>query len=147
VAFISGAGIAPRQGAATQYLSVADIAPTLLDLAGADARATKIAGRAVRPITGRSWASWLRNPEARVYGADDGIGAELFGSRAYRQGDWKLADIGDGTWRLFNIARDPGETRDLSRLDPDRKAALAAAWEQYAERVGVVLPDTIPYRP
>ncbi|HEV2599181.1 arylsulfatase [Sphingopyxis sp.] len=147
VAFISGAGIAPRDGAETQYLSVADIAPTLLDLAGADSRATRVGGRTVRPITGRSWASWLRSPDARVYGADDGVGAELFGSRAWRQGDWKLTDIGDGAWRLFNIARDPGETRDLSALDPDRKAALAAAWDDYARRVGVILPDAIPYRP
>lgn len=147
VAFISGAGIASRKGAETQYLSVADIAPTLLDLAGADRAATQVGGRTVRPITGRSWASWLRRPDARVYGADDGVGAELFGSRAWRQGDWKLTDIGDGVWRLFNIARDPGETRDLSALDPDRKAALVAAWDDYARRVGVILPDAIPYRP
>lgn len=147
VAFISGAGIAPRPGAATQYLSVADIAPTLLDLAGGDARATRVGGRTVRPITGKSWAQWLRDPAARVYGAGDGVGAELFGSRAYRQDKWKITDIGDGQWRLFDIARDPGETRDLSLVDADRKAALVAAWERYARDVGVVLPDAIPYRP
>ncbi len=147
VAFISGAKIPQRKGAATQYLSVADIAPTLLDLAGVDPAATKVAGRTVRPITGRSWAAWLRQPDARVYGADDGIGSELFGSRAFRQGDWKLTDVGDGTWRLFDIARDPGETRDLSLTAPDRAAALAAAWQAYADRVGVILPDAIPYRP
>lgn len=147
VAFISGAGIPQRQGAETQYLSVADIAPTLIELAGADPGVTKVGDRTVRPITGKSWANWLRSADARVYGADDGIGAELFGSRAYRQGDWKLTDIGDGTWRLFDIARDPGETRDLSLVDPTRKAALAEAWERYAQRVGVILPDAIPYRP
>lgn len=147
VAFISGAGIAARKGAETQYLSVADIAPTLLDLAGADARATQVAGRKVVPITGRSWAAWLKNADARVYGADDGVGAELFGSRAYRRGDWKLTDVGDGIWRLFDIARDPGETRDLSLAHPGRKAELAAAWDRYAQDVGVILPDAIPYRP
>lgn len=147
VAFISGAGIPQRQGAATQYLSVADIAPTLLDLAGADPAATRVGERTVRPITGRSWAGWLRDANVRVYGAGDGIGAELFGSRAFRQGDWKLTDIGDGLWRLFDIARDPGETRDLSLAEPDRKAALSAAWERYARDVSVVLPDAIPYRP
>lgn len=147
VAFISGAGIVARKGAETQYLSVADIAPTLLDLAGADAKATQIAGRKVVPITGRSWAAWLKNADARVYGDDDGVGAELFGSRAYRRGDWKLTDIGDGIWRLFDIARDPGETRDLSLAEPDRKAELAAAWDRYAQDVGVILPDAIPYRP
>jgi len=147
VAFISGAGIPRRERAETQYLSVADIAPTLLGLAGIDASATRVGGHDVRPVTGRSWVPWLRDAAARTYGPDDGIGTELFGSRAWRQGDWKITDIGDGVWRLFDIARDPGETYDLSLSEPDRREALAAAWEAYAERVGVVLPDAIPYRP
>lgn len=147
VAFISGAGIPRRDGASNQFLSVADIAPTLLELAGANPRQARVAGRTVRPITGRSWTPWLRNPETKVYGVDDGVGAELFGSRAYRRGDWKIADIGDGQWRLFDIVGDAGETRDLSRVHSDRRAELVEAWENYARRVGVVLPDAIPYRP
>lgn len=147
VAFISGAGIPRRGGAETQFLSVADIAPTLLDLAGVDLAATHVAGKTVRAITGRSWKAWLRNSNTRIYGADEGFGSELFGSRAFRQGDWKLTDIGDGVWRLFDITRDPGETRDLSLIDSERKAELVEAWETYARRVGVVLPDAIPYRP
>ncbi|UKK84455.1 arylsulfatase [Sphingopyxis sp. BSN-002] len=147
VAFLSGAGIPRRDGAESQFLSVADIAPTLLDLAQVDPATTRVGGRAVRPITGRSWAAWLRDPELRVYGAEDGVGSELFGSRAYRQGDWKLTDIGDGIWRLFDIAHDPGETRDLSLTEPGRRERLAAAWERYAREVGVIAPDSIPYRP
>src|SRR3546814_12304695 len=81
---------------------------------------------------------WLRNPEIKVYGVEDGVGAELFGSRAYRRGDWKITDIGDGQWRLFDIARAPGEIRDLSRVHSERKAELAEAWENYARRVGVI---------
>jgi len=147
VAFLSGAGIPRRDGAESQFLSVADIAPTLLDLAQVDPATTKVGGRAVRPITGRSWAAWLRDPGLRVYGAEDGVGSELFGSRAYRQGDWKLTDIGDGIWRLFDIAHDPGETRDLSLTEPGRRERLAAGWERYAREVGVIAPDSIPYRP
>lgn len=147
VSFISGAGIAKREGADTQFLSVVDIAPTLLDLAGIDGKAAKVSGKAVRPITGRSWLAWLRDPAARIYGTGDGFGAELFGSRAYRRGDWKLTDIGDGVWRLFNIARDPGETRDLSLEEPETRDALAKAWLLYARETGVIAPDAIPYRP
>ena len=147
VAFVSGAGIPRREGADSQFLSVADIAPTLVELAGGNVRATKVSGAAVRPITGRSWAPWLRNSGARVYGANDGFGGELFGSRAWRQGDWKLTDIGDGVWRLFNLASDPGETRDLSLAEPARRDAFAAAWDRYARDVGIVAPDAIPYRP
>ena len=147
VAFISGAGIARREGADAQFLSVVDVAPTFLELAGVDARTTDVGGKTVRPITGRSWAGWLRSPAARVYGASDGFGAELFGSRAYRQGDWKLTDIGDGIWRLFDLARDPGETRDLSLVEPEKREQLAEAWLRYSREVGVVAPDSIPYRP
>ncbi|MBL0914294.1 MAG: arylsulfatase [Sphingopyxis sp.] len=147
VAFISGGGIQQREGADDQFLSVADIAPTLLELAGVDPAKADVAGRAVRPITGRSWLAWLRNPKARVYADTDGFGSELFGSRAYRQGDWKLTDVGDGVWRLFNIARDPGETRDLSLLEPARREALNEAWFSYSRQVGVIAPDSIPYRP
>lgn len=147
VALISGAAIPRREKADGQFLSVVDIAPTLLDLAGIDPAATRVGGRAVRPITGRSWADWLHNPAARVYGTEDGIGAELFGSRSYRQGDWKLTDIGDGVWRLFDIARDPGETRDLSLEEAARRESLAQAWNRYARDVGVIAPDTLPYRP
>jgi arylsulfatase len=147
VAFISGAGIPQREGADAQFLSVTDIAPTLLELAGVNPAEADVVGRAVLPITGRSWLAWLRNPKARVYVDSDGFGSELFGSRAYRQGDWKLTDVGDGVWRLFNIAYDPGETRDLSLLEPARKEALAEAWLRYSRQVGVVAPDSIPYRP
>ena len=147
VAFVSGFDIPRRDGAATEYQSVADIAPTVLELAGVDATATRVGDRTVRPITGRSWARWLRDPRVPVYGPDDGVGAELFGSRAYRRGEWKLTDIGDGTWRLFNIARDPGETRDLSLAEPERRTELVEAWVSYAKTVGVILPDSVPYRP
>src|SRR3546814_5969180 len=95
-------------------MSVADIAPTLLDVAGVDASRTEVAGRAVRPITGRLWAPWLCDSAARLYGAEDGISTELFGSRPSCSGDWKFTYIGDGVWRLFDIVRDPGKTRDLS---------------------------------
>lgn len=147
VAFISGVGIRRRKGADQQFLSVADVAPTLLELAGVNPAEPDVGGRAVRPITGRSWLAWLRNPKAQVHADTDGFGSELFGSRAYRQGDWKLTDVGDGVWRLFNIARDPGETRDLSLLEPARRDALAEAWLRYSRQTGVIAPDSIPYRP
>jgi arylsulfatase A-like enzyme len=69
------------------------------------------------------------------------VGDELFGGRALRQGDWKIVDIGDGTWRLFDIAKDPGETRDLAAREPARVAALTRAWQAYAGDVGVIIPE------
>jgi arylsulfatase A-like enzyme len=141
VAFIAGPGVA-RTGVGDAFLSVADVTPTVLALAGLPAEDT-VDGRPVEPIRGRSWAGYLAGTSDAVYGPGDSFGWELFGSRALRQGDWKLVDIGDGSWRLFDLATDAGETRDLSLTDPERAAALAAAWEDYAAEVGVILPETV----
>jgi arylsulfatase len=117
-----------------------DVVPTFLDLARVSRPAGHFGDHAIKPIRGLSWADWLRDRRTGVYLADKPVGEELFGSRSLRQGDWKVTDIGDGSWRLFNVASDPGETRDLSSIEPARKVALVKAWENYAKQVGVVMP-------
>ena len=52
----------------------------------------------------------------------------------------------DGRWRLYDIARDPGETRDLAAERPEDLAAMQAAWERYARDEGV-LPMPAGYEP
>lgn len=139
VSFLSGPGIKPGIGKA--YTNVADVTPTFLDLAHVAAPKGTFAGRTVQPIRGRSWAGWLQGKATQVYPATQAIGGELFGGRGLRQGDWKLVDNGDGQWQLFDLASDPGETRDLAAEQPQRLAALAKAWDDYAKDVGVILPD------
>ena len=60
-----------------------------------------------------------------------------------RQGDLKAVSVappyGDSVWRLFNLADDPGETRDLASVHPQKMTALQMAWDVYAQDVGVVL--------
>lgn len=143
VAFVSGHGVSGQGRVAGAFTHVTDIAPTILDLAGVPERADP----AIRPITGRSWAPYLARKTEAVYGPGDGLGTELFGSRSLRQGDWKITDIGDGQWRLFNLVQDPGETRDLAGLMPERLQALSAAWQAYAQRNNVILPSEARYRP
>lgn len=119
---------------------VTDVAPTILSLAGVTEKRS-VAGNTVKPITGRSWTPVLEGKATAVRTSNDTIGGELFGSRKLRQGDWKITDIGDGQWKLFNLASDPGETRDLSPQEPARFAALQKAWDKWAAEVGVILPD------
>lgn len=146
VAFTGYKGFS-RKGVANAYMSVTDIVPTLLDLARLPQPNGTFQGRTVTPIRGKSWVPYLTQASDRVHPADEAIGTELFGSRALRQGDWKITDLGDGTWRLFDVAQDPGETTDLSLTHPDRKAKLIAAWDAYAKDVGVILPSERLYRP
>ncbi len=147
VSFVSGKGLSVAKGIAGAFLSVADVVPTFLDLAGVPNHNGTFKGKAVEPIRGKSWVPYLTGKADHVYGPNDGYGVELFGSRALRQGDWKVTDIGDGRWRLFNIADDPAETSDLAASEPERLAQLTAAWDAYAKDVGVILPDQALYRP
>jgi arylsulfatase A-like enzyme len=139
-AFVAGPVVARQGSVSGVYTNAVDVLPTLVELAHATIEPGRFAGRQVQPVDGLSWTKLLKTGAA-VYPADRAVGEELFGSRALRQGDWKLTDIGDARWRLFNIAADPGETHDLSDAQPARKAALLRAWDAYAREVHVVAPD------
>ncbi|RJF85812.1 arylsulfatase [Sphingomonas cavernae] len=147
VAFINHKDFSRQGSIGTPFLTVADVVPTFLDLAGVPDHKGQFQGRTVEPIRGKSWVPWLAGKAERVYAPGDAIGTELFGSRALRQGDWKITDTGDGQWKLFNIVEDPGETRDLSVNQPARRAELIAHWDAYAKDVGVIIPDQRIYRP
>ncbi|MBO9724683.1 MAG: arylsulfatase [Novosphingobium sp.] len=147
VAFVNRKGLAKARGIGSAYVSVADIAPTLLDYAGLPSGGTTFQGRTVLPITGKSARPWLEGKAAFVHAANEPLGTELFGSRALRKGDWKVTDIGDGQWRLFNLAKDPGETEDLSANNPEKLRELTADWDSYAKANGVILPTEALYRP
>jgi len=132
------AGPAIRPGVVRTPASVMDIVPTFLDLAGVAKPNGYFNGRPVKPIRGLSWGPQLRR-EAETILPDRTVSAELHCGRSIRRGDWKLLDNGDAQWRLFNIARDPGEAQDLAATEPARTAVLIREWQQYAAEVGVVL--------
>ncbi len=51
---------------------------------------------------------------------------------ALREGDWKIyRGPSDQAWQLFHLNEDPGEARDLAAGQPDRVAALEAAWKKF----------------
>jgi len=50
---------------------------------------------------------------------------------AIRQGDWKLVKNGTEPVSLYNLATDIGETKNLAAEQPDRVAAMKAAYDQW----------------
>ena len=63
-------------------------------------------------------------------------------TKAVRHGDWKLAVPKGGVAkaRLYNLAKDPGETTDLAQHKPEKTAemkALLAEWEKQTRPRGV----------
>lgn len=132
---MAGPGIAPQR--ITSPAMITDIAPTVLDWLEVDPKA--IAGK---PMTGRSLLPVLGGSVASVYGPDESRAVEVSGNSALYLGDYKVTrsvpPMGDGQWRLYNLARDPGETTDLSASEPAVKARLLAEYDAYAKRVGVL---------
>jgi arylsulfatase/uncharacterized sulfatase len=137
---MSGPGISSGQQVDSMTV-MSDIAPTLLDLAGVRDTASE-----AKAMTGRSIKPVLDGQSERTYAANDAIGIETSGQAALYKGPYKLVrnlpPHGDSTWRLFDIASDPGETVDLSVKLPSIKQDLMHEYRAYANRVGVLeLPD------
>ena len=138
---VSGPGVkSGRRVDAFSY--VTDIMPTILDMAGLEhPRGYK--GRRVEPMRGRSIVGVLSGLNEEVYGADDFVGGEMLNGRWMRQGDFKAMSAGKpygpGEWRLYNLAEDPGETRDLADEKPELLKRLQMEWDRYSKDVGVIL--------
>jgi arylsulfatase len=134
---VGGAGTINRKA----VLHVMDIAPTMLELAGIRHTDT-YKGRDVLPMAGESWVSMLAGESESPRGPKDWLGFEFLGMRALRQGDWKLLWLhepwGTGGWQLFNLVEDPGEMKDLSDENPEKKQELLAAWNAYVEEFNVI---------
>ncbi len=137
---LSGAHVV-REGATGAFSFIKDIAPTILDLAGAAQ-----AGGSAQPMTGRSLLPLIRGEADRVYAETDAVGIEAAGNAALFRGDYKLVrnmpPLGDAKWHLYDLSRDPGETNDLSAAQPELFAEMMAEYEAYAARVGALeVPD------
>lgn len=133
---IAGPGIeASRIGAPAM---MPDIAPTLLEWTGV----TPLAPEGAKPMTGRSLMPLVTGEATSVYGPDDVRAIEVSGNSALYKGDYKITrnvpPVGDNQWRLYNLARDPGETTDLATSEPEIFADMLAEYDAYAQRVGVL---------
>jgi len=96
-------------------------------------------------MRGRSMVGLLDGTKEAIYDEKEFVGGEMGGGKWMRQGSFKAAYVpkpyGPGAWCLYNVVEDPGETRDLSAEMPDLLKDLQAAWDRYADNVGVVLAE------
>lgn len=124
------------------FAHVTDIAPTLLRLAGLPGQTGQFAGQAVEPMRGFALDGLLRGTAERARPADQPLGYELSGNAALFRDRWKLVrnlpPYGDGRWHLYDIASDPGETRDRAASEPERVRQMMADYAAYARADGVL---------
>ena len=143
---ISGPMVQAKDEITHAFSWATDIAATILSAAGVPHPNDRFAGRPILPMTGKNLLPLLADPEAKVYKEHEFVGYELAGNRALFKGGFKLHQsqppLGDGQWRLYNIATDPGETNDLTELEPERFRTMLADYERFTEQNNVLpLPE------
>lgn len=147
-AIIRYPGFARQRGRTNAVVSVLDVMPTFLEMAGIVPAADT--APALYPLQGKSLLPLLEGNADAVRGAGDGLGWEQFNKMGYRLGDWKAVHIhpplGPDIWQLYDLKSDPGEVVDLAAREPGILQDLVGRWESYATANGVVLGSTPPQR-
>lgn len=131
-------GLADPAPLCTTPCQLVDVMPTLLEAAGASYPEDRN-GEPVPAAEGRSMLSLLRGePEA-----ERALFWEHEGNSAARRGRWKLVRKHARPWELYDIEADRAEAHDLAGEHPDLVAELSAAYEEWANRVGVIPREVV----
>ncbi len=127
-------GIADRGGLRHDPCHFIDIVPTVMELAGADAKAAGKSENAAPLRPGQSLLPAFGN------GA---VGHDLLwwahrDNRAVREGKWKLSarwiEKGkSGPWELYDLSRDRCEMNNLAEKYPEKVKDLSGKWERMAD--------------
>ena len=140
---IAGAGVNHTDVITDAYVTVMDIAPTLIELAGG----VYPEGGDVRPMLGETMLPLLSGRSDRVH-EDDYVTTLHHQGRAFvRQGRWKLvtrvSPFDESGFELYDIEADPGETRDLRTEAPGVYGRMIELWREERRKLGIVLPEDL----
>jgi arylsulfatase A-like enzyme len=137
-AIVTGPGV--RAGRVIDVPTVStDLYPTLLALAGLPARpAQHLDGASLQPLLAGG-SRLVRDAIFWHFPHYHGSGNRP--SSAIRMGDWKLIEwLEDGRLELYNVAGDPGESRDLATPEKATAARLKARLDAWRTDVRAAMP-------
>lgn len=135
-------------GMTDEFIFVTDLSATLLEIAGAEHPGTQYEGRDVFPMNAKSVLPFMRGESTSHRTADEWVGYELMGNSAIFQGDYKAIRLGAwlqafgvegaGSWKLYDIKKDPSELHDLGPQKPDLLAEMVANYAEYSKSLGII---------
>jgi len=133
----------------TQYSHIIDIAPTILEAAGAEAPKV-IDGVEQMPIDGKALNYSFNDPKAKERRIVQYY--ELFGNRGIYADGWTAVTLHKGrrpwqlnregsidtdVWELYNLKEDFSQSTNLADKHPEKLEALKALFEKEAEKNNV----------
>jgi arylsulfatase A-like enzyme len=131
----------------SEFAYVADVAPTILDLAEVPQAAT-LNNVAQSPMEGLSLKARLLSSSAPIPSRAQYF--EMYGNKglwqdgwtivtSHRLDPWRMDQLNpiNEPWELYNSQADPGQTRNLASQNPDKVKQLAALFDAQASRFNV----------
>lgn len=139
--------LAARGEVRSDFAYVADVAPTILDLAEIPLAAT-LNNVAQSPMEGLSLKARMLSSSAPL--ASRAQYFEMYGNKglwqdgwmivtSHRLDPWRMDQLNPITeaWELYDTQADPGQTSDLASRNPEKVRQLAALFEAQASRYNV----------
>ena len=134
------AGFRRRNAIESVPAHLIDLMPTIVAASGAQ-YPERLDTRQILPMAGTSLLPALRGermPERTLY-------FEHEGTKAVREGRYKLTALRGGSWKLYDMESDRTELEDLADKQPRRVESLAKKWETWAAENQVTpLPESYP---
>ena len=112
---------------------ITDIPATCIAAAGAT-YPTEFGGNAITPIEGQSFMQAIDSGE---WNRPTPIFWEHEGSRAVRDGEWKLVSEVGGQWELYNMDQDRTELNNLVESNRLKAEEMGKMYDEWAARCGV----------
>ena len=140
---VSGMGVAESGVKNAQYLTVMDLAPTFLEIAGVEYPS----GGLVQAMRGESINALLAGNADAVHD-ENYLTVFSHRGRAYiRQGKWKMSTLeppfDESDFELFDMELDPGESNNLTGAEPEKYQELLELWRVERKEMGIVLPQDL----
>ncbi len=114
-----------------------DLMPTFVELGGATYPA-EYEGNKIQPMEGVSLVPTLGGKAIKRQAP---LGFEHHGNLGLRDGKWKIVSMyrrdQPRTWELYDMEADRTELNDLAKKMPGKLDTMVAAWQAWADRVGV----------
>lgn len=126
-----------KKGITDQPAHIADLLPTLLDVAGAEYPA-EAGGKPTPTLDGHSLLPVFRGeqrpaPEILISGF-----TERF--RMVRLGNWKMVRVNGDPWELYDLTRDPTELNNLAAPERGRLESMLKQYHRWIDDQQAVVP-------
>ena len=141
---ISGKYVERRPGIQNVFINVMDLAPTFLEIAHVS-YPEMYNNKKVYPMLGESFLSFIEGKINTIHDTSYVYCLEHYGGCLLIKGNWKITNTSDPfsetEFALYDITEDWGETKDLSKSNPEKFKEMVNEWEIFKKKVGIIPLD------